>query len=379
MADSLTLLEALREREPRVALATLVATKGSVPRGEGAKMVVGASGRVHGTVTIGGCVDARVLEESAQVLAGGPPRRVVMELGDDDAMALGLTCGGSIELLVEPVEPGRRDDPVLVAMRRLAEHAAAERDAVCVARLDGGRGRIVVGANGAVDGTLGDAALDAGAVELAEESLRSGASRIGRVKDAGGVELELFAERYAEPETLVVFGASEVAVALVPLAASLGWRTVVVDGRERWATRERFASATEIRVGMLGDVAGELRYGARTAVVLVAHDYRFELPVLRTVLGSDAGYVGLLGNRRRVAALLDLLATEGTPVAQLDRVHAPVGLDIGARSPAEIALAIAAEIVAVMRGRSGGSLRARGASAPEGALEPRGTGSRTRA
>jgi xanthine dehydrogenase accessory factor len=379
MPDSLTLLETLRGREPRVALATLVATKGSVPRGEGAKMVVGASGRVHGTVTIGGCVDARVLEESARVLADGRARRVVMELGDEDAMALGLTCGGSIELLVEPVEPARDGDPVLAAMRTLAAHAAADRDAVCVVRLDGARGRLVIGDDGSLAGTLGDPALDAGAVELAEESLRSATSRIGRVADAHGVELELFAERYARPETLVIFGASEVAVSLVPLAASLGWRTVVVDGRERWATRERFIDATEIRVGMLADVASELRYGARTAVVLVAHDYRFELPVLRAVLDTDAGYVGLLGNRRRVAALLEHLYTEGVPVSALERVHAPVGLDIGARTPAEIALAIIAEIIAVRRGRSGGALRTAIVAVPDGALAERVTGSRARA
>lgn len=369
MSDPLALLESVRGVEPRVALATLVATRGSVPRGEGAKMVVGASGRILGTVTIGGCVDARVVEESARVLADGQARRVVMALGDDDAMAIGLTCGGTVELLVEPVEPDRKGDPVVAAMHALARHAAAGRDAACVARLDGGRGRMVVGADGHMGGSLGDASLDLGAAELADEALRTATSRIGRVTDAHGVEVELFAERYAAPESLVVFGASEVAVALVPLATSLGWQVTVVDAREGWATRERFPQATALHVGAMGALAATLRYGPRTAVVVVAHDYKFELPVLRHVLATEAGYVGVLGSRRRAAALLDFLAGDGVPDEQRARVHAPVGLDLGARTPAEIALATMAEAMMALRGRAGGSLRVPAVHAPAHALD----------
>lgn len=365
MTDSLSLLEGVRTLEPRVALATLVATRGSVPRGAGAKMVVGESGRILGTVTIGGCVDARVVEESARVLGDGRARRLLLELGDDDAMAIGLTCGGTVELLVEPVEPDREGDPVMAAMRALARHAAAARDAACVVRLDGGRGRLVVGADGDVAGSLGDAALDRAGIALAREGLHAGTSRLETVATGDGAAVALFAERHASPESLVVFGASEVAVALVPLAASLGWHVTVVDARDAWATRERFAAATALHVGMMGEVARELAYGARTAVVVVAHDYKFELPVLRHVLATEAGYVGVLGSRRRVAALLDFLAGDGVPAEQRARVHAPVGLDIGARTPAEIALSIMAEALAVLRGRAGGSLRA--AASPRGA------------
>lgn len=365
MIEWLSQLESLRGEASRVVLATLVATRGSVPRGEGAKMLVGSSGRVLGTVTIGGCVDARVLQETALVLADGRARRVLMEIGDEDAMALGLTCGGSIELLVEPVEPDRRGDPVMAAARALEAYAAAGHEAACIARLDGGGGRIVVGDDGVAEGSLGDAMLDVAAVELAEEAMRTGSSRIGRATDATGAEVELFAERYAQPMTIAIFGASEVAVALVPLAASLGWRTVIVDGREQWATRERFPLATELRVGLLGDIARELTWGPRSAAVIVAHDYRVELPVLRTVLRSDAGYVGLLGNRRRVAALLDLVADGGgVPRDALQRLHAPVGLDIGARSPTEIAIAIVAEVLAVTNRRPGGSLALASVAAP---------------
>lgn len=363
MADPLSLLESVRGSEPRVALATLVATKGSVPRGDGAKMCVGASGRVLGTVTIGGCVDGRVVDEAGEVLAEGRARRLVMELGDEDAWALGLTCGGSIELLVEPVDPDRVDDPVVYAGARLRELATRGDEAVCVARLDGVPGRLVVGEDGTVAGTLGDATLDAAAAEVAREALRAATSRLARAADATGMSVELFAERYAPPATLVVFGASQVAQALVEIAATLGWRIAVADAREQWATAERFPRAHDIYVGMLGEVARTLRYGPRTAVVLVAHDYRFELPVLRAVLASGAGYVGLLGSRRRGAGLLDVLREEGMDPALLERVRVPVGLDLGASTPAEIALAIAAEALAVLRGREGGALRARAARA----------------
>jgi xanthine dehydrogenase accessory factor len=142
---------------------------------------------------------------------------------------------------------------------------------------------------------------------------------------------------------------------------------VVVDGRERFATRERFPAATEIRTGMMSEVADELAYGPRTAVVLVAHDYKFEVPVLRTVLARGAGYVGLLGSRKRGRAVLDFLAGEGVPPDLLAQVRTPVGLDVGARSVPEIALSIAAEVLAALAGRPGTPMRDRGAVAPSAA------------
>ena len=143
------------------------------------------------------------------------------------------------------------------------------------------------------------------------------------------------------------------------LAKVLGWHTVVVDGRERFATRERFPDADDIRVGLLADIAAELKYDASTFVILVAHDYKFEVPVLRVVLERDPAYIGLLGNRSRGAAVLRFLAEEGIGAEQLARVHVPIGLDIGARTPPEIALSVLAEALAVRNGRPGTPMKER--------------------
>lgn len=146
---------------------------------------------------------------------------------------------------------------------------------------------------------------------------------------------------------------------LVTLAKSLGYRTVVVDGRPRLATRERFPDVDELLVGIPSELVRRIALRPTTALVLVAHDYKYDLPVLKAVLASDAAYVGLLGSARRGKAILEFLADEGVPREQLDRVRVPVGLDIGARSAAEIALSVLAEALAVLRSRPGGAMRER--------------------
>jgi xanthine dehydrogenase accessory factor len=168
-----------------------------------------------------------------------------------------------------------------------------------------------------------------------------------------GHEVQLFFELLAPPETVVIYGASQVALSLAVFARELGMRTVVVDGRAQMATRERFPMADEIHVGMPSEIAAALRGTRRTAIVLLAHDYKYELPVLREVLRGDAGYVGMLGSRRRGASIKAMLAEEGFTSAELSKLRSPIGLPIGGKSAAEIALAIAAEIVAVREGREG--------------------------
>jgi xanthine dehydrogenase accessory factor len=177
--------------------------------------------------------------------------------------------------------------------------------------------------------------------------------------EAAGTSERLFFELHGPATTLLIFGAGQVAIPLVRLAKVMGWHTVVVDGRERFATRERFPDADDIRIGLLADIAAELKYDASTFVILVAHDYKFEVPVLRVVLEREPAYIGLLGNRSRGAAVLRFLEEEGASEEQIARVHVPIGLDIGARSPSEIALSVLAEALAVRNGRPGTPLRER--------------------
>jgi len=232
------------------------------------------------------------------------------------------------------------------------------RVAVVVAPLSGPPRRLVVPAEDAPAGTLGDPALDAVATLAARSLLDGGASGV-RELDVGGTSVRLYFERHAPPLTLVVFGATQVAMPLVALGRVLGLRTVVVDGRDVFATRERFPDADELLVGMPSELAERMPLGRRSLVVLLSHDYKYDLPVLRAVLASDAAYVGVLGSTRRARALLDFLSTEGVPKEQLGRVRMPVGLDIGGSLPEEIALSVLAEAIAVHHGRPGGPMRDR--------------------
>jgi xanthine dehydrogenase accessory factor len=340
----------------RAAMATLVATEGSSPRATGARMWVDEAGRILGSVTIGGCVDARVIEASARALEDGAPALLRLALGDEDAWAIGLTCAGTVEVLVEPVAAGDVVDEALGIARRETE---AGRAAVIVAPLDGPPRRLVVLADGG-SGTLGNEALDMVAARAGSALLRRGTSGVHDV-DVGGRVHRLYFERHAPPLTLVVFGATHVAMPLVALGRVLGLRTVVVDGRDRFATRDRFPTADEVLVGMPSELAEQMPLGRESLVVLLSHDYKYDLPVLKAVLASDAAYVGVLGSRRRGQALRDFLSEEGVPPEQLARVRVPVGLDLGGNTPEEIALSVLAEAIAVHHGRSGGPLRERGA------------------
>jgi xanthine dehydrogenase accessory factor len=344
-------LDQLRGTERRVAMATLVSTKGTTPKKEGAKMWVGDGGRILGSVTIGGCVDARVLAEADEVLAARTPRLLTLSMGDEDAWDIGLTCGGTVQVLVEPVLLDEQEDPVVAAYDVIRAETEQGRHAVAVVPLAGEGRRIVVTEDGAVNGTLGDAALDAAARAQALDVMRHGGSRTVALGDASPAEY--FFELHGPATTLIVFGAGHVAMPLAAFAKALGWRTMIVDARERYATRERFPEADEIRIGMLGEIAEQLAYNQSTFVVLVAHDYKFEVPVLRAVLRAQPAYIGLLGSRARGRRILEFMAEEGFTPDALARVHVPVGLDIGAQTAAEIALSIVAEAVSVRNHRMG--------------------------
>lgn len=360
MDPTLDQLRRLQQDEPRVALATLVATRGTSPKKEGAKMWVGEGGRILGAVTLGGCVDARVILESEEVLSTRRARVCSVSLGDEEAWDLGLTCSGTLDVLIEPLDLGAGSAGVLTAYETIEAEVRDGRWAVAVVPLEGAPARLVVLQDGTRIGSLGDPALDEEAAERAAGLMPHGTSRSlhlrGTDQERG---LEAFFEVHGPPATLVVVGAGAVAMPLVTLAAGMGLHTVLVDGRERFATAERFPDAAEIRVGVAADIVAELPLNASTMVVLLSHDYKFDLPVLRQVLQREVGYVGLLGSRRRGKAILDFLADEGISEEQLRRVRVPVGLDIGAQTAPEIALSILAEAVAARGGRPGTPLAER--------------------
>ncbi|MGH7307575.1 MAG: XdhC family protein [Candidatus Rokuibacteriota bacterium] len=346
MSELFDHIDQLRRAPERVAVATLISTRGTTPRKEGAKMLVGAGGAVLGSVTIGGCVDAQVIEESAQVLEHQRPRLLELNLGDEEAWEIGLTCGGTIEVLVEPL--------ALDFYERVRAHAARGGHGAIVTRLDGQEaGKLLVLDDGTVEGSLGERFLDERFTAEARQAMARGAPQTVFLEG-----VRAFVEVVAPASLLVVVGASHVAMPLTELARVLGYRTVVLDGRPRFATPERFPHVDELRVGIPSELIRSYPLTPSAALVLVAHDYKYDLPVLRHALETPLGYVGMLGSRRRGATILKFLAEDGLSQAQLARIRVPIGLDLGARSAPEIALAILAEIQIARAGGTGQPLSA---------------------
>jgi len=352
MEDLHRQLKAL-EGEGRVAMATVVATRGATPKKEGARMWVGEGGRVIGSATIGGPVDARVIAESKGVLATGEPRLVRVSLPDEDAWDMGLACGGILDVLVEAIDVDPSPSPMTLGYRRIASELERGRAACLVRTLREPARSLLVLQDGTTEGSVGDAALDQAALRLAVQLFPAGHPVTQPIAGEG---TEAFFELHAPRPHLVVVGGGHMSMPLVSLARAVGFRTTVVDPRPRFATRERFPDADELRVGNPAEVVAALSLVPSTAVVLTIHDPEVEVPVLRAVLASEAGYVGMLGSRKRGRSVLERLRQQGVPPEQLSRIQVPVGLDIGAQTAAEIALSVVAQVVATRSRRTGAAL-----------------------
>ena len=339
-------IERLAHAEKRVAMATLVATRGTSPKREGAKMWVGEEGRILGSVTIGGCVDARVIAESEQALSSFSARLVEMKLGNEDAWEIGFSCAGDLDVFIEPVDLTRSDN--VFELYRVVRNAIDQgKRAVLATALKDSSRKLLMIEGGEISGSLGTSELDREAQSRALELMKKGVSATISIDSS-----PIFFETHGPPPTLIVFGASHVAMPLVSLAHDLGLKTIVVDGRPRFATRERFPDVDKLLIGIPSEIAETLAYTSSTFVVLTAHDYKYDLPVLKVVLPGRPAYVGLLGSKRRGAAIKEFLRDGGIDEDLLDQLHVPTGLDIGAQTAAEIALSILAEAVALKSGRS---------------------------
>ena len=336
-------IEKLAQAEKRVAMATLVATRGTSPKREGAKMFVGEEGRLLGSVTIGGCVDARVIAESEQALSSFKSRLVEMKLGNEDAWEIGFSCAGDLDVFIEPVDLTRSDN-VFEIYRAVRSALDRGKHAVLATALKDSSRKLLLVEGGEIKGSLGTPELDREAQTTALELMRRGVSATVSI---GPDSSPVFFETHGPPPTLIVFGASHVAMPLVSLAHDLGLKTIVVDGRPRFATHDRFPDVDQLLIGIPSEIAETLSYTSSTFVVLTAHDYKYDLPVLKVVLPARPAYVGLLGSKRRGAAIKEFLREGGMDESLLDQLHVPTGLNIGAETAAEIALSILAEAVAL--------------------------------
>lgn len=362
MKELLGTLESWRADGTGVGRAVVVRTFGSAPRPEGAVLLHADDGRIAGSVS-GGCVEGAAAEEIERARATGRSRVVRYGISDEEAWDVGLACGGTIDVLIEPEVPaavadGAERRGVAVATPLPPDAPPAEFGPHPPGEGAAPAAPIVVRADGVVVGTLGSAEADAGLVEAARDALLRGMSRT--VELAGR---SVFVEAFPVRPRLVVVGAVEVARSLVRFARELGFETVVVDGRASFATPERFPPELVDRlvVGWPDEVADEIGLGPDDAVAVLTHDVKFDEPAIVEALRRRCRYVGAVGSRKTQADRRARLRAAGVGDDELARLRGPVGLDLGGRAPAETALAIMAEIVAARYGGSGTPMRDRAA------------------
>ncbi|WP_328928328.1 XdhC family protein [Streptomyces sp. NBC_00190] len=342
------------------AVATVVAVGGSAPRQPGAALAVDSEGTAIGSVS-GGCVEGAVYELCRQALDDGESVRERFGYSDDDAFAVGLTCGGIIDILVTPVPVGSPARDVFAA--GLA--AAARGEAAAVARIAEGpaelMGRaVLVRAEGPFQGGFGGhPELDRTIAEEARAMLdagRTGVLEIGADGRLCGEPLKVLVESSVPPPRMIVFGAIDFASALVRIGKFLGYRVTVCDARPVFATKTRFPEADEIVVDWPHRYLETTAVDGRTVLCVLTHDAKFDVPLLELALRLPVAYVGAMGSRRTHEDRNKRLREVGVTELELARLRSPIGLDLGARSPEETALSIAAEIVANRRGGTGAAL-----------------------
>jgi xanthine dehydrogenase accessory factor len=350
MPQILEQLEVWRGEGTSLALATLVRVSGSAPRLSGAHMVVAADGRFAGSVS-GGCVESDIVDRCLQALASEQCELVNYGLADNNELGVGLQCG-SIDVFIEPYAETAAS--AALAQDLATETSVASAVVVSPGPLQGRR--MTVRADGS-EGSL-DAGVDELVATKAQRELGRPSASLQAVSSSAG-EVEVFVQVFARRPRLYLVGATHIASALCPLAKLLGFHVTVVDARTIFSTQERFGEADEILRLWPDEAFPDGCLGPDSYVVTLSHDSKFDVPALARALAADTAYIGALGSRATHARRVEKLRELGFADADLARVHSPVGLDIGARRPEEIALAVLAEIVAVGTGREGGLLRNR--------------------
>jgi xanthine dehydrogenase accessory factor len=316
----------------KVAFATVVTTWGSSPRPVGSQLAADEKGEFVGSVS-GGCVESAVISEARTILKGAPPKLLEFGVSDEVAWEVGLACGGKVEIFVQSLA-GNED--LLAAVRRVRN---ARRPALVAIDLADGRSALIADGESA-----GDAAVRAAIATDAERALREERSRV--VEHDGR---RYFLQVFSQPRRLALVGAVHVAQALIPMAVAAGYDVTVIDPRSAFAAESRFPGVTMVSQWPKAALAA-FGLDRRSALVSLTHDPKIDDPALAAALKSDAFYIGALGSRRTHAARLERLREQGFSDTELARIHAPVGLPIGAISPAEIAISILAEITHAMRG-----------------------------
>jgi xanthine dehydrogenase accessory factor len=342
------LREALRltESGETVGLATLVATRGSTPQKAGARLLARNGRRLAGTLG-GGAVEAETVQEATLAATGGAAgiREYTLSTGVDD---WGLACGGTMLVFVERLDRRARG-----WLRRAIDASEGHEAVVVVTALDGASaGMRVLVSEGESEGAFPDTALTTAALEAGRRALEA---ETPELVESGAVRL--YAELFDPPAALIVVGAGHVGKALASLAHGLGVSVTVVDDRPEYASPERFPEADRVVAAPVGEALGWLPIGSKSAIVVAMRSQDLDYEATASALRTPARYVGLIGARRKAVWITERLVQEGLPVERIRELRAPIGLDIGARAPAEIAVSILAEWLMIRQGATGGALR----------------------
>jgi xanthine dehydrogenase accessory factor len=339
MRDLLSDYDRLAAQGRPIGRAVVTSVWGSAPRPEGSSMLATADGVMAGSVS-GGCVEGATATEIGEAIGRGTPKLVTFGVTHERAWEVGLACGGTIKVFVEPsVRP-----EVVAAARGPGGEVVAT-------IVDGpGTGRSVrVHEDGKIDGSLGAGIPESAVLDTALAALRREASVTTTVETGAGAA-SVFLEVFPRQPRLVIFGGVHIAVALVPLARALGYRTIVADGRPAFLTEERFPDADQLILGWPEEAFDSIGLDASCYVCILSHDPKFDEPALQLALRSPARYIGAIGSRKTQASRRAWLEAAGFSPEDIARVHGPIGLELGGRQPAETALAILAEMTAVRYG-----------------------------
>ena len=371
MRDLLAELQEWRNKGLRFAIARVVDVEGSGPREPGAAMAVAQDGQVVGSVS-GGCVEGAVVSEALAILAGdAEPRVVTFGYSDDEAFAVGLTCGGIIHLFIQPADTLIAPQGNTDLLATLTQNSSAHTPTVMATVIDGPHvgASLLVSPGQPTLGSLGNAELDRVVARDALGELEAGTTGVRHYGPSGQTTPEdlldtptvkVFVESFAPAPQMWIFGAVDFTAALARVAKVLGYRVTVCDAREIFATRRRFPMADNVVVSWPGQLFEQLgdTLGPRDAVCILTHDAKFDVPAVKGALATRVGYIGVMGSRKTHTKRLERLAEAGvTEQHDLDRLMSPIGLDLGARTPEETAISICAEIIAKRTGRNAPSLR----------------------
>jgi xanthine dehydrogenase accessory factor len=345
--------------ERRVVQALLVEVEGSAPLPVGAMMVIDDQGHIEGSIT-GGCVEGAVVTEAEELLAAGSPAPAkLLRYGISDELAgtVGLMCGGIVHILVYELSGEAAE-----VERAVLEAHADGRPAAVATLVDGDTAgaRLAVIDNTLIGSLHHTDLLDRNVAREAQGLLEEGKSTLRRFGSDGatlGDDLRVHIRSYALPPQMYIIGAIDFSAALAPFASQIGYQVTICDARDRFARSPRFSSAASVKIGWPQDVMADVELGTRDAVLVFTHDPKFDEPALIAALKTNAGYIGALGSRQTTSDREERLKRAGVSEADLARIHAPCGLDIGSRTAEETAVSVLAEIIAARAERAGTPLR----------------------